>query len=192
MRRHLVDCTTCTDEFAAVADSRFFVYEWHKEEFIPMATPQFSIPYAADEARVGILSAVAELFTFSRPAFAMAGIAVVLVVGLIALTFMRTDDQQIAANVEVPTPSRETSTQAVLPPQPAVTRTAVEPVTAEFSPAKATARPRTAGRSTRKTPANTQRDVQLQQARTAPVLTNDIDIEDDSLRLSDLFDEVGG
>lgn len=188
---HLVDCTSCTDEFAAVADIRFSVYEWHREEFIPLATPQFSIPYEGDRARAGILSVVAELFTFSRPAFAMATIAVVLGIGLIAITLTRSDEQQIAANVEAPALSKETPTQAVLP-QPAVTVTTAAPVTSAFTPVKATVKPRTTERATRKPPVNTQRDDQQRQAVRAPVLTDEIDIEDDSLRLTDLFDEVGG
>lgn len=189
---HLPDCTSCTDEFAGTADVRFSVYEWHKEAFAPLATPQFARPYENEKARAGIFAAVAELLTFARPVFAMAAIAVVLGIALIAITFTRSDDRQVASNVEIPTPATQNPPQAVLPPLPEVTGTTAVPVMTAFTPAKAATRSQTPDRSTRKLPAKPQRDIQLQQASRAPVLTNDIDIEDDSLRLTDLFDEVGG
>src|SRR5881392_3406899 len=42
--QHLLDCTNCTDEFAAISSSRYEVYDWKKLEFDPLETPSFEIP----------------------------------------------------------------------------------------------------------------------------------------------------
>ena len=51
---HLIDCGVCTDEFAAVSNARYEVYDWKKTEFEPLATPVFTIPYG--EAAKGACS----------------------------------------------------------------------------------------------------------------------------------------
>src|SRR5438046_1022119 len=43
--RHLVDCSECTDEFAAISSSRYEVYDWKKLEFDPLETPNFEIRF---------------------------------------------------------------------------------------------------------------------------------------------------
>jgi hypothetical protein len=45
---HLRNCIDCTDEFAMISDARFSVFEWHKEVFVELPTPQFSIPSVAE------------------------------------------------------------------------------------------------------------------------------------------------
>ena len=42
---HLPECVPCTDELAAIAEARFAVYEWNREEFSSIPTPAFVIPY---------------------------------------------------------------------------------------------------------------------------------------------------
>ena len=42
---HLLDCSGCTAELADISLSRLGVYEWHRDEFVPLETPQFVIPY---------------------------------------------------------------------------------------------------------------------------------------------------
>jgi hypothetical protein len=58
--RHLPDCVLCTDEFAALADTRYSVYEWHKLEFVPMETPAIAIPYR-DAEKAGTYGWMASL-----------------------------------------------------------------------------------------------------------------------------------
>ena len=43
--RHLLGCSGCTAELADISLSRLGVYEWHRDEFLPLETPQFVIPY---------------------------------------------------------------------------------------------------------------------------------------------------
>src|SRR5881275_1304390 len=50
---NLADCIACTDEFAAVSNARFSVYEWQKEEFAHLPTPAIVIPYASIGAEAG-------------------------------------------------------------------------------------------------------------------------------------------
>lgn len=42
---HLAACSTCTDQFAGMSESRFAIYEWQREAFAPLATPQFDGPW---------------------------------------------------------------------------------------------------------------------------------------------------
>src|SRR5437773_5599682 len=44
---HLSHCGVCTDEFAAISNARFSIFEWQREEFAKLPTPEFHISYAA-------------------------------------------------------------------------------------------------------------------------------------------------
>ncbi|MEP6850077.1 MAG: hypothetical protein ABI999_14555 [Acidobacteriota bacterium] len=45
MDRHLAGCGTCTDDFAAISESRFSIYEWRQTDFSDLATPIFAGPW---------------------------------------------------------------------------------------------------------------------------------------------------
>ncbi len=190
---HLAGCSSCTDEFAAVADARFSVYEWHKEEFVPLATPHFTVPSDVP-ARIGVFAQIAAIF--ARPSFAAAGaFAILLMLTLVAFNLFRRTEQQIASNVAVPevrTTTAEVVTTAALPKVEDVAD--VEPVAIKTEPI----RPYKVSKvKTQVVPkASKAKDIgsdeQLRQARRAPALSNDVELEDESLRLTDLFDEVGG
>ena len=82
---HLAGCSTCTDEFAAISNARFSVFEWQKEEFAQLPTPKIVIPYARDAVRdqadsPGFFASLGAFLTFPR--FAAAAGAIVLGVGL--------------------------------------------------------------------------------------------------------------
>ena len=84
---HLLDCTACTDEFAAMASARYEVYDWKKIEFDPIATPRFEIPF--DEPVDAASWTDRIRYAFGRgwaiPGLAVAGLAVV---SIFALTFL--------------------------------------------------------------------------------------------------------
>jgi hypothetical protein len=84
---HLSDCTDCTDRFAAIANSRFSVYEWQKIEFAPLETPRFVIPY--EPAKLSAAANWRDIFrtVFSpKGQWATAGVfAVVLVAAVFAI-----------------------------------------------------------------------------------------------------------
>lgn len=190
---HLAECSSCTDEFAAVADARFSVYEWHKEEFVPLATPHFTVPSDVP-ARIGVYAQIAAIF--ARPSFAFAGaVSILLVLTLAAFNLFRPTEPQIASNVAVPevrTTTAEVVTTAALPKVEDVAD--VEPVPIKTEPIRPYKVSKVKAQVVPKAPKakDIGSDEQLRQARRAPALSNDVELEDESLRLTDLFDEVGG
>lgn len=194
---HLEHCTTCTDEFAAVADTRYSVYEWHKEEFVPLATPRFVVP--TEPVKAGVWQQLAGLFE-ARPAMAFAGgFAVVMVAVVFGFLARRQPEVDVAANVQVPAPVSAATTAPtpfppIVEPVPAVQVPDVRPESVKATAVR-TSRPSAKHTAIKRPSArdvDTIRPDSPTQARKAPALTNDIDVEDESLRLTDLFDEVGG
>jgi anti-sigma factor RsiW len=189
---HLGHCTTCTDEFAAVADTRFSVYEWHKEEFVPLATPRFVVP--AEPVRTSVWAQIGELFASARPSLAFAGGLAVLAIAVIAgFLALRPTGTEVASNVAVPQQNSPESKPAAPPIDRPVT---VDAPAAPFHTVPVKGRPvakpsqgarKAIVRQIEPVPASG-----LRQARKVPVLSQDIEIEDESLRLADMFDEVGG
>src|SRR5436190_2467191 len=79
---HLLDCSGCTAEFAEISVSRLGVFEWHRDEFLPLATPTFAIPYetrrVAGEQQISWLNAFRGLATSPlRVAFAGGAMAII-------------------------------------------------------------------------------------------------------------------
>lgn len=210
LEAHLLDCTACTDEFAGLSEARFSVFEWQKEEFAPLATPEFTIPYekvavaaradAATAGRFGLRS----LITFSWPAFAMASIALVAV-GSVAVWLVGSRGgavEKVATNtaVEKHAPEKPAAAAPVVREEPksevAVTETPAGPARSrEIVPVKASATPR------RPRPVPHKLDVPDIKADEAvvspgkeplraPSLSAQVDDEDKSLRLTDLFDTL--
>jgi Putative zinc-finger len=77
---HLLDCSSCTAEFAELSMSRLGVYEWHRDEFMPLETPRFAIPYASTEPAYSWLDAIRGfIFTPARLSFAAGALALLVV-----------------------------------------------------------------------------------------------------------------
>lgn len=209
---HLGSCSECTDEFAAISNARFSVFEWHKEEFAHLATPEIVIPYADKRTEVapvkvsGILAGLYELIASVRsPVMVAAGLFLLVGLGIITLTFIRSGNEGlIASNQEVP-PVSERSTQIPsIDASPGGSLTEPETGKPEIDTLPNKVTPVVAakvGQETRPTRAvsssmrrsNVNTGIRnSSQARKAPVLSEFNDDEDDSLRLSDLFDEIGG
>lgn len=212
---HLADCTVCTDEFAAISNARFSVFEWQKEEFAHLPMPGIVIPYATkssvaeENAPAGLLAGLRGwLSLVNFPVTVAAVLAVSVGLGFLAMTYLGVGDQQIA-NVEVN--DRSAPSVAVID-DPRVIDTKAAPKTPEISvttpsannnksgeiqPGKASVilRPKLERQMTadNQTPINDagNRNV-TPKIRKAPVLSNYEDSDDSSLRLSDLFDEFGG
>jgi hypothetical protein len=195
---HLADCTLCIDEFAEVSNARFAVYEWHKEAFEPLATPEFSIPYRpvqlAGEVRGGWFEALVGIFAIARtPVFAATAVLVVFGLGFAAFTLMRSSGQEIATNT-VPAPVVITVDPVNNKPEITPMSSAPAPEPDEIVVAAPIEKPRQvrpayAAERTRpavKTP------TPARYAKKAPKLTDIPDDEDKSLRLADLFDGIGG
>ncbi len=199
---HLVDCGACTDEFAAVSLSRFSVFEWQKEEFAHLTTPEIVIPYEARKAvaeKVGWFAGFSEIFAFARSPLAVgAAFAVVLGIGFIGFNLIGTGGNEIASNNAVPpvvieqkieSPKVVDMPVAIVDEDPSASND-VRPVTA----ASREIRPKVARQSSPSRRVVEIRSVPnlMRQARRAPVLGDLADDDEDSLRLSDMLDGIGG
>lgn len=186
---HLPDCTSCTDDFAGVANARYEVYEWTKV-FAEVPTPQFTVPY--DEP-VTLVEKVRHAFRFNwgwPAAGAFASIALVAVLGY--LVFIP-NDSELAGVGPVADNTPDVTVVAIEPPQadapdvvPTLEReaskTKVQPV-----PIKAT---RPAAKPAPVVPRQTRFATNDRRAVISPRLTEFADDTDDSLRLAELFEDV--
>ena len=205
---HLADCRMCTDEFAAISNARFSVFEWRREEFAHLSTPEIVIPYTRKEiaveenAQVGFLAGLRGLFGISGwPVVVAASLLVCLGVGFIAMNYL-SGDQQIAANVNVERVHNQNvnildSAIDIDVPLSQIARD--NPAAGKNINSTGVHTVKAVGnhRPNRQLTAETQKAVdnvpqRNTQNRKAPVLSNFDDNDDKSLRLSDLFeDEVG-
>ena len=199
---HLADCMACTDEFAAVSVARFSVFEWQKEEFSHLPTPEIVIPYAtpADAAAtVPVITAVrAWLGSLSFPIAVAAMIVVCVSLGVVVFNIVGRREQQVAGNIAAPAiPQNVALPQVAADPNPIPVegekrsiRTPVPVKASADQPRRPVRRSSPAGDH----PANNYAVAPNKTAPAAktPALSVYDDNDDNSLRLADLFDEVGG
>lgn len=203
---HLADCSMCTDEFAAVSNARFSVFEWRREEFAHLPTPEIVVPYShksvEENAYAGFFAGLWEFLSISRwPVAVAAVLAVFLGVGFVGMIFLGQGEDRMAVNAP-----KETAPSVALPVVPLKAEPIPEivelPTSKEVGspsqprPAKALENNR---RRTNRQTASSQRQIAAipdrrvkPQVPNAPVLRNYSDETDKSLRLTDLFEEVGG
>ena len=202
---HLVDCSVCTDEFAAISNARLSVFEWQKEEFAHLSTPEIVVPdrggkkVVENDSPVGFLEGIRGLFSgFGVPAAAAVGLVICLGAGFIAMTFIGQTDEQMAANIKVAQPdtAREVGSIPELNETPNITSSNDRaPTFDEPKPVKTAEirRPRGDKQTAFRQTAVGAKAQPTRQAVKAPVLSNFDDNDDRSLRLADLFsDEIGG
>jgi anti-sigma factor RsiW len=201
---HLMDCTGCTDDFAAISYARYSVFEYHREEFAHLPTPQILIPYAhpqnaaAKAEQSGLFSGLAGLMSGWRIGFAVASL-VLIGLAMLGLNY----SIPVRTNVAVNDSAYEATT---LPPekeQVVQVKTVDKPAAGVpvLTPQVTGSRVPISKRSTRTNAKSDEiRDRQFVAIRSitassktkAPVLSGYDDNDDRSLRLSDLFDnEVG-
>lgn len=204
---HLASCDTCTDEFASVSVARFSVFEWRKEEFDKLATPSFEIPelraLAAAEAEksLGWFAGIAALLSSVRsPMLVAATLLVCLGAGFVAITFLGTGDGDLVANggavpeVTGPVTNRNTSAQLPDASNPNGGDRAAGPTQTGQStrPAKPeTATPKSVPAVVKRGASEGVRRDKVTRAAQKPMLNDFEEDADDSLRLADLFDEIG-
>ncbi len=213
---HLVDCTGCTDEFAAISNARFSVFEWHKEEFAHLPTPEIVIPYAPKQRIVeeissgGFLAGLRGLLSLANFPMAVAAALVVCVgVGFLAMNYSG-GQQNIANNVNdrsIPPVEPRASIPPVVSTEPA--QRAPEPVAIKALKNGKVNRENQPGNGTlaNNRQPRTERLIKVQERKLGSdmatdhipavqvrktVLSSDAENDDRSLRLSDLFDEDGG
>jgi hypothetical protein len=193
---HLPECDPCADEFAGLSEARLSVYEWHRDEFVPLPTPHFVNPAIARvPASRSWLSSLSELLGWGWlvPAAAL----LLIGIGIFASLHLTTRDDELAA--ALPMKDAPHSIESMLAPtQGDGAETEVDEIATPRRDAQIAApqaavpssRPRMKVGAASKTVRN---DVRAARPTPAmrPVLANNIDVEDRSLRLLDLFDEGG-
>lgn len=213
---HLAGCSTCTDEFAGISNARFSVFEWQKESFAQLTTPEIVIPYRTKrsdvemQSTVGFFAGIRNLLALSNwySAAAMAGgLAVCLGFGFAAMTYFGRSDRQIAHSDPINVSGEPVAPDVAPPTPPTPVDEVKNPVVAvnaakKDSPvryAHAATSPQENRQAKFKGPAIVRQprlanDVAdrnvVPQNRKAPVLSGDSDDDDKSLRLTDLFDTV--
>ncbi|MEO7660126.1 MAG: hypothetical protein ABIV48_10975 [Pyrinomonadaceae bacterium] len=209
---HLTSCAVCTDEFATISNARFSVFEWQKEEFSKLSTPEFVIPYeSSDETAVqgaasGFWAGIRDLWAVSNwPLTAVAGIVVMIGLGFIAITVLNRGGNEISANITVETPDTAvtpapfTRKAVETQPEPQVPESRND-FRAESSPG--TSLPDESQTSKSITVRKPKPDRQVtagtlrpknqspaEQSTKTPVLNTYDELDDRSLRLADLFDD---
>lgn len=191
LRSHLSSCKECTNEFNSLFAVRTNVVDFRKDVFEPLVTPVFAFPSAdiSEQSSKSILGWLEGL----RYAFAVkvsfAGILLAVLAGLFVLIYLeRPDEVQVASNTAAP--SSIDSAQAEKDPLP--TRPA--PLTASNDmvniPEKVTETPRrnrSVGTAKTKKAAAAVKSVNRRNENQQTE-----DFADDSLRLADLLEQIGG
>ena len=203
---HLERCFACIDEFAELSQARYSVYEWKNIEFAPLETPRFVIPVEKAPARASWLDSIRAAFAWNGVTAAVGGVAVLFIGVFTFAMFYNSSDESVVANVERPHPAAPTAPAAAVPPQieesahierpeafepgkrqAPVTQAGRSPVTVRKPPVIAKARPvrdvPTEREQTRRTPAS-------RRLENSPTLGQYTEDGDETLRLSDLFDDL--
>jgi anti-sigma factor RsiW len=202
---HLEGCSHCIDEFAELSEARYSVYEWKTVEFSSLSTPRFVIPAESAPASASWLDSIRAAFAWNGAAALAGGIAI-LVMGVFGFAvFINSPEAPVATAIQPPT--RRSGPSAVVSPTrsaeaadvdgPAVEGPDVTTVTPRFSePEILAVRKRAASpkgkpsRSTRTEPVQTKRARPTPSLDNSPTLGQYVDDRDESLRLSDLFDDL--
>ena len=198
---HIADCMSCTDEFAAVSDARYSVFEWRKEAFAELPTPEISIPYKNKTAAMsGFFASIGEMVrTAGWLAPAAAAIVLFAGIGFVMFTVLGVGDGDLAKIDVENTPTEVESPQLFDEKAPAISNAEEKTLPESEKPRTVSqAKPvRSVERSAMKV--SSQKNQKPRNARAtsptvvkAPVLSNYEENVDRSLRLSDLLAEVGG
>jgi hypothetical protein len=194
---HLVDCSACTDEFAAISSSRYEVYDWKKLEFDPLETPNFDVPLgvgtgASWSDRIRVVFARG----WAVPAFSLAAIAIVSVVAT-GLIWQRSGNIELASRTFYPVPVND---EISVPAETEVATTTVDKldeltVKDRVSKSKRST-PRTFDsepvKATRVRPVEVKQTTAKNEKKAVPSLNEYADDEEDtSLRLAELLEDIG-
>jgi len=198
---HLADCVSCIDEFAEISQGRYPVYEWKALEFDPMPTPRFVMP--VEQATAGLIDKLRTAFTANR-GFAFGSAAATILVAIFAgyAVYIQNGSENVVA-VAQPAEPVASPVQKVVAPQPdpelkfpirdePAKSIAVKPkaTTKTGEIVKVSVRkpkPNEPARVSESKPS----PVPQRQILSIPVLSVAEDDEDDSLRLADLFEDIG-
>lgn len=196
---HLETCSECVDELAELSFSRYSVHEWKNIEFAPLATPRFVVP--AEPARATLLDSLRAAFVWKGFAIS-GGLSVVLIAAIGFVLLQRSDNDTLAVEVEnvnqgvgdIADRMRPIEGPSVVEPK-AETQTAPAPGTV-VKPRPTPGRRNSTAIETkqiRRTPQRTTTTAAVtdsERLRNSPTLGQYVEDRDESLRLSDLFDDL--
>lgn len=186
---HLADCGTCIDDFAELSQSRYPVFEWKQLEFDPMPTPRVVVPF---EASVSWFEKLRAAFSF-RPGFAFGSLAVFAVLAAITAFVVIRDagSLDVADIAPIATPDLAAPTQVVDGPVPEREVAVEEPREERTAQDERTSVKPVVSNAKAVKPVKPKATQQARQVDKLPTLNGVEDDEDDSLRLADIFDEIG-
>jgi anti-sigma factor RsiW len=194
---HLLNCSGCTAEFAGISMSRLEVFEWHRDDFLPLATPQFVIPFErkpASEPRYSWLEALRGL-VWSPMRVTLAGgslAALAAAFGLFFIANSNPDTDVAAGSVEVISPAAnpiQAAPEVLEPAAPDPVKIGTtRPLKREFSAADSKSNVR-ATRAKSVVPRKETKPV-VTSAQNLPRLGTFAEPEDMSLRLADLMANI--
>lgn len=207
---HLAGCDECAIELAAMSDARLGVVEWRRTDFEHLATPEIVIPVdrpvvgnASKPRRTPLFAGLVESL-LSSPLFGRAGIglaAAALLIGVIYFAGQRSVTREIAKKPENTVAPQSAPNETIDAPKETSTAT-----TGDVAKAPMTVDPesknkerrlaathvvtnQTVVKSARKS--NTVPPKSQVAQKRAPRLNSFEEEEDKTLRLSDLFAEIG-
>lgn len=187
---HLADCGACIDDFAELSQSRYPVFEWKKAEFDPLPTPPIGIPDKA-AASISWMQKIRYAFAF-RPALGLGAAAAAVFASILTAFILfggSGSDQEVAREIEPAASPARVVPNVVSTGEATADVRSQEPVPAPY------VAPKVVQTSTSNKPAVRAVKPKASQPKKrdepVPVLSTLDEDEDDSLRLSDIFDEIG-
>lgn len=213
---HLNNCSTCADELAGFGFVRSSIVEWKNTEFSSLETPPIEIPYplAVSTEKQSWLGELRKLFALS-PAWSMVVAAIAVCVGLTFLVFNFSNKNEVAKDnkpiesvvspiveKQIAPPIKDTSDEtAIKTPaeklqKPSKTAPQVvsanQIVKASNNPPKNKSVKQNSDNLANIRKIKGDKNMLAVQKQSVPKLHNLEEEEDNSLRLADLFAEVGG
>lgn len=188
---HLADCGTCIDDFAELSQSRYPVFEWKQLEFDPLPTPRVVVPF--ETPSVSWFDKLRASLAF-RPAFAFGTVAAVAVVAAVTAFIVIRDpvNTEVAEVAPVVTPALPSASVEIDEPE-VRGEVLIEQPQKELLRREAPKAVRASVRGSTPTiqPNRLKPTQQARRQEPLPTLSSVDEDEDDSLRLADIFDEVG-
>ena len=195
---HLLECSACTDEFAAVSAARYEVYEWKKLEFEPLPTPVIKIPQMAP---VGVGSWFEKLRAAFAGSWAVPGVAFAGLALAVAFTSFLILSRSIGGDVAMNNRNVPETHSAASQTKPAPATLAKDDSEPDKNSASSQPRPvrvsepkqnqaRHAERAVDRAPRSIPVKTNAVKAPKAPTLNDFDDEEDNSLRLAELFENI--
>jgi hypothetical protein len=202
---HSSKCVVCSEELSAFGTVHSEIVDWKRQEFLPLQTPEVRIPYVtvAQEAKKPLFAGFFEFFSFSQvwvkttTAFAM----LVIFSGIAFFVFnSETTDgtmakQAVPISSPKPLPTADVKVPETTILEPEVVVNPKSP-NAPVKPVQANARIKSNNKPVSSTPKvekatvrTTNSKPKVKRQQNVNLIESDED-EDDSLRLSDLFDEI--